>query len=115
MKLKSCNHSYTGVASETAAVTDINAENARNSEDAHIQELLSQSESWNMDIFALERLTDHRCLSNLGTYKSHYLINVTESISNLMNTFLTVNVTRVSYCIWMEDSFKGSSINDVRI
>ena len=33
-----------------------------------IRELLLQSESWNLDIFALERLTDHRCLSNLGTY-----------------------------------------------
>ena len=53
----------TGVTSETAvAVTDT----AENSKNAHIQELLSQSESWNMDIFALERLTDHRCLSNLG-------------------------------------------------
>ena len=58
-----------GVTSETAvAVTDI----AENSKNAHIQELLSQSESWNMDIFALERLTDHRCLSNLGMKVINY-------------------------------------------
>ena len=34
--------------------------------DSQIREFLSQSELWSLDIFALERLTDHRCLSNLG-------------------------------------------------
>ena len=55
-----------GVTSETATDTTAGNGNENNSKNAHIQELLSQSESWNLDIFALERLTDHRCLSNLG-------------------------------------------------
>ena len=66
-----------GVTSETAvAVTDT----AENSKNAHIQELLSQSESWNMDIFALERLTDHRCLSNLGMKVINYHLVVCSTL-----------------------------------
>merc|ERR1719266_2715350 len=89
----------TGVASETAAVTDINAENARNSEDAHIQELLSQSESWNMDIFALERLTDHRCLSNLGTtiltrFQLHKTLGCTEAVMQNWLMLIEANYKR---------------------
>ena len=48
-----------GVAGSTAGTG--NTDN-----DSQIREFLSQSELWSLDIFALERLTDHRCLSNLG-------------------------------------------------
>ena len=85
-------NSASGVTSETAvAVTDT----AENSKNAHIQELLSQSESWNMDIFALERLTDHRCLSNLGKKVINYHLvvgTILQCIKNCITLYHTLQI-----------------------
>lgn len=67
--------------------------------DSQIREFLSQSELWSLDIFALERLTDHRCLSNLGMailtrFQLHKTLGCSEAVMQNWLIIIEANYKR---------------------
>lgn len=72
---------------------------ATSSQEAGLRDLLSESESWTFDIFALERISEHRCLSYLGMailgrFQLHKTLGCSEAVLQNWLTLIEANYKR---------------------